>query len=130
MGFSSLFAVGGGAALGAWLRWWFGLWFNPLFPTIPLGTLTANLLGGYLMGLAMGWFAHNAAVPVEVRLAVTTGFLGGLTTFSTFSAETVTLFMRQEFGWSVVIIVTHVVGSLLMTLLGIYTVRFLTVGAS
>lgn len=119
-----LLAVGAGAAVGAWLRWWFGILFNPLFPTLPLGTLAANLVGGYLMGLAMAFFAEHAALPPEARLLLATGFLGGLTTFSTFSAETVTLLLRAQYGWSAAIIGLHVVGSLAMTVFGIWTVKF------
>lgn len=125
MGIYALLAIGGGAALGAWLRWGLSLLFNPLFPTLPLGTLIANLFGGYLMGLAMEFLTQHASLPIELRLAATTGFLGGLTTFSTFSAETVTTFARQEYGWGIVIIFAHVVGSLVLTTLGIFTVRLL-----
>lgn len=112
-------AVGSGAAAGAWLRWWFGLLFNPLFPTLPLGTLSANLLGGFLMGLAMGFLSHYEALAPEVRLLLTTGFLGGLTTFSTFSAETVTLIIRHQYVWVGAMLAAHVLGSLLTTLAGI-----------
>jgi CrcB protein len=114
-----------GAALGALLRWHLGLWLNPIFPTLPLGTLSANLIGGLLMGLAMEYFALNASVPPALRLAATTGFLGGLTTFSTFSAETVTLLMRREIGWSFASIGAHVLGSLAMTTLGVLIIRFI-----
>src|SRR5205807_3992604 len=85
--FPGFLAVGGGAAVGAWLRWWLGMLLNPLFPTLPLGTLAANLVGGYLMGIALAVLSHFEALPPEARLLITTGFLGGLTTFSTFSAE-------------------------------------------
>ena len=125
MGLYSFIAVGTGAAIGAVLRWWFGIWFNPLFPTVPLGTLAANLLGGYLMGLAVGYFALHESLAPEVRLFVTTGFLGGLTTFSTFSAETVTLLLREQTGWAALTILVHVAGSLSLTLLGILTVDWL-----
>ena len=114
-----LLAVGGGAAIGAWLRWWLGILLNPVFPTLPLGTLAANLIGGLLMGFAMGLVAHYESLPVEVRLLVMTGFLGGLTTFSTFSAETVTLLVREQFGWATVIVLAHLLGSILMTLSGV-----------
>ncbi|MFA7241257.1 MAG: fluoride efflux transporter CrcB [Sulfuricellaceae bacterium] len=120
-----LLAVGAGAAVGAWLRWWFGILFNPLFPTLPLGTLAANLVGGYLMGMAMAVFAEHPGLPPEARLLLATGFLGGLTTFSTFSAETVTLLLRAQYGWSAAIIGLHVAGSLAMTLCGIWTVKLL-----
>lgn len=116
-------AVGAGAAVGAWLRWWLGILLNPVFPTLPLGTLGANLLGGFLMGLAMGFLSHFESLAPEVRLLVTTGFLGGLTTFSTFSAETVTLILREQLGWTAVIILAHVAGSVLMTLAGIGVLR-------
>jgi len=120
-----LLAVGAGAAVGAWLRWWFGILFNPLFPTLPLGTLAANLVGGYLMGLVMTFFAEHPALPPEARLLLATGFLGGLTTFSTFSAETVTLLLRAQYGWTAAIIGVHVMGPLAMTIFGIWTVKFL-----
>ena len=119
MSFSGFIAVGGGAAAGAWLRWWLGMLLNPVFPTLPLGTLAANLLGGWLMGLAMGFLSHYESLPPEMRLLLTTGFLGGLTTFSTFSAETATLILREQYGWTAVTIAAHVIGSVLMTLVGI-----------
>jgi CrcB protein len=118
-------AVGIGAAIGAWLRWGLGLALNPAFPALPLGTLAANLIGGYLIGLATGFFAHAASIPPEVRLLVITGFLGGLTTFSTFSAEAVTLLARQQYGWAVMHIGSHLLGSLVMTVLGILTINYL-----
>jgi len=119
------FAVAVGAALGALLRWRLGVLLNPVFPTIPLGTVAANLIGGFIMGLCMEYFARNASIPPEVRLAVTTGFLGGLTTFSTFSAETSTLLLRRDFGWSATLIGAHLLGSLALTIAGIYCVRLL-----
>lgn len=123
MNLLGLVAVGAGAAVGAWLRWWLGILLNPVFPTLPLGTLAANLLGGFLMGLAMGFLSHFEALVPEVRLLVTTGFLGGLTTFSTFSAETVTLILHEQLGWTALIILVHVAGSVLMTLAGIGVLR-------
>lgn len=118
--------VGMGAALGAWLRWMLGSLLNPLFPTLPLGTLAANLLGAYLMGIAMQLLTQHAVLPPELRVAITTGFLGGLTTFSTFSAETVTLISRQEYLWSLTAILSHLMGSISLTILGIFTVKLLT----
>jgi len=122
MGWGGFIAVGIGAAAGAWLRWWLGVLMNPFLPALPLGTLAANLIGGYLMGIALGIFTHFASLPVEARLLITTGFLGGLTTFSTFSAEAVTLLTRQQYGWAAMHISSHVLGSLAMTGLGILTV--------
>lgn len=125
MNFLSFLAVGFGAFAGAVARWLLGLALNPLLPTLPLGTLAANLAGGLIMGGAMGVFSHYEALPVAWRLAITTGFLGGLTTFSTFSAETVTLLLRQQYAWVAAIIAAHLGGSLLMTLAGIGLVRLL-----
>ena len=101
---------------------------NPVFPTLPLGTLAANLLGGFLMGMAMHFLTQHAVLAPEIRLAITTGFLGGLTTFSTFSAETVTLLLREEYLWTLAIILAHVIGSVSMTLLGILAMKLLTTG--
>ena len=129
MAITSFLAVGFGAFLGAVLRWFFGIWLNPLLPTLPLGTLAANLLGGLVMGLAMGLFAQFQSLSPDVRLFVTTGFLGGLTTFSTFSAETVTLMLRQQYVWTCAIVGAHLFGSLLMTLLGIGLIHLLFRGA-
>lgn len=121
----SVIAVGGGAAAGAWLRWWLGIVLNPVFPTLPLGTLAANLVGGYLMGLAMGVLLQFEALPPEVRLLVTTGFLGGLTTFSTFSAEAATLLSREQWGWAAAHVALHLVGSVVLTFAGIATMKLL-----
>jgi CrcB protein len=123
MGIGGFAAVGIGAATGAWMRWGLGLLLNPLLPTLPLGTLAANLVGGYLMGIAMGFLTHYASLPAEARLLITTGFLGGLTTFSTFSAEAVTLLSRQQYGWAAAHVTSHLLGSLAMTLLGIFTIN-------
>ncbi|GAB2181926.1 fluoride efflux transporter CrcB [Denitratisoma sp. agr-D3] len=119
----SFIAIGIGAALGAWLRWGLGLLLNPLFPTVPLGTLAANLLGGYLVGVAVTVFHVNVELSPELRLFLITGFLGGLTTFSTFSAEVVALIQRAEYLWAAGAASVHLGGSLLMTLLGIWTIQ-------
>jgi len=125
MGLLAFLAVGFGAFAGALLRWLFGILLNPVLPYLPLGTLAANLLGGLIIGVAMGVFNQFQALPAELRLLITTGFCGGLTTFSSFSAETVVLLLRQQYGWTVAIITAHVLGSLLMTLAGIGLVRVL-----
>jgi CrcB protein len=122
---SAVAAIGVGAAVGAWLRWGLSLAFNPVFPTIPLGTLAANLIGGLLMGIAMELITRHAVMTPEMRLLVTTGFLGGLTTFSTFSAEVTTLLVRREWIWSLLTIGLHVVGSVALTMIGILAARAL-----
>jgi fluoride exporter len=123
MPWSAIIAVGGGAALGAWVRWGLGIALNPMFPTVPLGTLAANLFGGLLMGVAMELLTRHALLPREAQLLVTTGFLGGLTTFSTFSAEVVTLLLRREWLWGSLAIGGHVAGSLALTIAGMLITR-------
>lgn len=115
--------VGGG--LGCLLRWGLGALLNPLFPTIPMGTVAVNLLGGMLIGMASAFFNHSASLPPEWRLLIITGFLGGLTTFSTFSLEVVTLLVRREYGWGLGAAGLHLLGSLLMTALGMIVVNAL-----
>jgi len=115
----SFLVIGIGAALGAWLRWGFNVWFNPLLSQLPLGTLAANLVGGLLMGIMIALINRYPSFSPELRLALVTGFLGGLTTFSTFSGETVSLFLNREFIWGTLNVIGHVAGSLLMTLAGI-----------
>lgn len=124
----SFLAIGIGAALGAWTRWGLGLWLNPSLPELPLGTLSANLVGGYLVGLAIAFFLQHPGITPEWRLFIITGFLGGLTTFSTFSAETVTLLLRGQYLWGAGIIAAHLGGSLLMTVMGIQTIKWLQGG--
>ena len=125
MPWGGLLAVGGGAAVGAWLRWGLGALFNLVFPTLPLGTLAANLSGGLVMGFAMELITRHTLLSNEMRLLLTTGFLGGLTTFSTFSAEIVTLLMRRDYVWGGIAIAAHVVGSVALTIVGILMVRAL-----
>lgn len=103
------------------LRWLLGLALNPLFPTLPLGTLAANLLGGYCIGLAVSVFAAIPSIGAEWRLLIITGFLGALTTFSTFSAEVVSLLQHGRVFWAGSTVVLHVCGSLAMTFLGMGT---------
>jgi CrcB protein len=125
MNLTSFFAVLIGGSLGSVLRWMFGLALNPVLPALPLGTLAVNLSGGFIIGAAVGVFGHYENLPAEWRLFVITGFCGGFTTFSAFSAETVTSLLRGEYGWSVAIVLAHVCGSLLLTLAGIALVRAL-----
>ncbi len=121
----SVLAISLGAAFGAVSRWLLGLGLNAMFPTIPPGTLVANLLGGYLIGLALTFFAANPDLPPEWKLLVVTGFLGGLTTFSTFSAEVTALLQQGRLLWACGAIGVHVMGSLGMTLLGMATMHLL-----
>jgi CrcB protein len=125
MGVGSFVAIGVGAAFGAWSRWGLGLLLNSLHPAIPLGTLAVNLIGGYLIGIVMAVLSGEHSISPEMRLLITTGFLGGLTTFSTFSAESVDLLTRAQYGWASVHIMSHLFGSLLMTALGFLSIQLL-----
>lgn len=125
MTFYAFIAVGLGAAIGAWLRWGMGFWLNPVMPQLPLGTLAVNLIGGYFIGLAVAFFMQHPGLSPEWRLFIITGVLGGLTTFSTFSAETVASLVRGQYAWSLAIVAAHLSGSLLMTLLGMQTFKWL-----
>lgn len=122
----SVIAIAGGAGLGALLRWFLGLQLNALFPTIPPGTWAANIIGGYVIGLAVAFFAANPTLDPEWRLLIVTGFCGGLTTFSTFSAETMTLLQTGRVGWAMGAIAVHVTGSLLATAAGLLTYSLLS----
>jgi CrcB protein len=120
----SIVAISLGASLGALLRWWLGDRLNAVFPLLPPGTLAANLIGGYIIGVAVAFFASFPAIPAEWRLFVITGFCGGLTTFSTFSAEVVGLIQGGEPLWALAEVGTHVAASLIMTFAGMATVVF------
>lgn len=120
-----ILAIAVGSVLGGVLRWSLGLKLNSLLPTIPPGTLVANLIAGYLVGLAVAYFAQAPHLSPEWRLLVITGFCGGLSTFSTFSAEIVSLLQRGLYSWAISAIVVHVAGSVVMTLAGIATVVWL-----
>jgi CrcB protein len=121
----SIVAISVGASVGALLRWWLGNQLNSLFPAIPPGTLFANLIGGYVIGVAIALFASYTAVPPEWRLFVITGFCGGLTTFSTYSAELVTLLQQGRVLWACGAAAAHLAGSVLMTFAGIGTVGWI-----
>jgi fluoride exporter len=123
--FKSVLAICIGSSLGALLRWWLGLVLNAHFPSIPPGTLAANLIGGYVIGVAVAVFALYGAIAPEWRLFVITGFCGGLTTFSTYSAEIVTLLQQGRMLWAVTHAAAHLAGSVLMTFAGIGTVALL-----
>lgn len=120
MRFSAFLAIALGGFAGSWVRWILGLLLNHLFPLLPPGTLAANLLGGFIMGCMMGIFEHFQTLPAAVRLFVLTGFLGSLTTFSTFSAEANKLFLHGHYLWFGLHIAAHLFGTLSMTMLGIF----------
>ena len=120
-----MLAVFIGAGFGACLRFALGVGLNRVVPQLPLGTLAANLIGGYLVGIAIALLAWRSELSPLWRLTLITGFLGGLTTFSTFSAEVVQALSRGAFGWAAAIALTHLAGSLALTALGLWTVRAL-----
>jgi CrcB protein len=121
----ALVSICAGACLGAVARWQLGLWLNPrpdlLGASIPMGTLAANLIGGYLVGLVVGVLQAMPELNPLWRLALVTGFLGALTTFSSFSAEVVTMLVQQRYALALATTTLHVVGSLLLTLLGLHS---------
>ena len=120
---SGAIAVAIGAVLGAWSRWGLSYLFNALWPSLPPGTLAANLVGAYLIGFSIELFSLHKGIPPEAALLVNTGFMGSLTTFSTFSAEAVTLLTQGQYIWAIFHITSHLVGSLMLTVLGIATSR-------
>ena len=125
----SILSIFIGAGLGALLRWVLSLGLNAVFPAIPLGTFAANMLGGYLIGVAAVFFSFKAGLPPEWRLFVITGFIGGLTTFSTFSAEVVTSLAQGQLGWAIAEAGMHLFGSFALTALGMWTARIWLVAA-
>ena len=121
----SVVAVSIGASSGALLRWWLGTQLNGLFPTIPPGTLAANLIGGYIIGLAIAFFSSYTDLSPEWRLVIVTGFCGGLTTFSTFSAELVALMQQEQLLATCAAAAAHFGGSVIMTFAGIGTIAWI-----
>lgn len=119
----SFVAIGLGAAFGAWLRWGLGLWLGGVHDKVQLGTLAANLGGGYLIGIALGFFASYPHLSPEWRLFAITGFLGGLTTFSTFSGEAMLLLQRGDYGWALAHSLLHLAGSITCCIAGFATWR-------
>jgi fluoride exporter len=122
----SILAVGIGGALGSLFRWFLGIRLNAVFPLLPLGTLASNVIAGYVIGVAVAFFGRWPGLAPEWRLFVITGLMGGLSTFSTFSAEVVQRIQEGRFGWAAGEIAIHVAASLLMTILGIATVSLVT----
>jgi CrcB protein len=125
----SILSIFIGAGLGALLRWALSLGLNAVFPAIPLGTLASNLIGGFLIGIAAVFFTVKAGLPPEWRLFVITGFMGGLTTFSTFSAEVVTALAQGQLGWALAEAAVHLVGSFTLTALGMWMARIWLIAA-
>ena len=121
----SILAIFFGAGLGALLRAGFNLLTVSFASVIPMGTLLSNLVGGYLIGIAVAYFGNNPSLSPEWRLLVITGFLGGLTTFSSFSAEIVAFMQRGEITWALGTALVHLIGSLALTFLGILTYQAL-----
>ncbi len=119
----NMLAVGVGAMLGAWLRWGLGIWLAAAHPRLALGTVVVNLAGGYLIGLAMGFFAASPGLEPAWRLFAITGFLGGLTTFSAFSGEAMVLLQRGDYGWALAHTALHVLGSVFCCIAGFATWR-------
>ncbi len=119
----SFVAIALGATLGAWLRWGLSLWLNARLETLPLGTLLANIGGGFMVGIAVGVFENFPELSPEWRLLVVTGFLGGLTTFSTFSAESVLLLQRGAYGWAMLHSGLHLLGSIAACMAGLVAWR-------
>ncbi len=116
-------AIAIGAMLGAWLRYFLGLTMNPVLRNLPLGTLAANLGGGFMIGVAVAFFGSNPNLPPAWRLFVITGFMGGLTTFSSFSAESMGLLQTGEYGWAMAHTAVHVLGSLACCFAGYATYK-------
>lgn len=123
--FQSIFLVSAGAAIGASLRWGLGLWLNSLFSSLAFGTLVANFIGCFLMGILLAAFWTVPQFSPEWRLFLVTGFLGALTTFSSFSGEVIELFFKEEWGNGLFVLVSHLVGCLIFTVLGIYFFRLI-----
>lgn len=121
----SILAVGIGGALGSLFRWFLGIRLNSVLSALPLGTLAANVIAGYVIGVAVAFFARMPELSPEWRLFVITGLMGGLSTFSTFSAEVVQRLQQGRLGWAFAEIGIHVAASLLMTALGIATVSLI-----
>ena len=126
----SMIAIAVGASLGAWCRWGLSLWLDPIHGRLSMGMLAANLVGAYMVGLALAWFAVHPSVSPPWRLFIVTGLLGGLTTFSAFSADTVRLLMREQYGWALITVLVHVLGSFALTAAGFASLRMLRSNAT
>lgn len=121
--FQSLLAVIVGGSVGCVIRWLLSVRLNALFPNLPPGTLLVNLIGGFIIGMALAWFIRQPQLNPVWKLLITTGLCGGMTTFSTFSAEVIALIQTGNYTWAMISVFTHVIGSLLMTFLGFALIR-------
>lgn len=122
--YTSALLIGLGAVLGAWSRWGLGIAFNTMLPNLPLGTLLANLSGGLMMGVVLGLIGLGSIENPGLRLMITTGFLGGLTTFSAFTGESLSLLQKNEYFWAMLHASSHVLGALLMAAIGFAVVQY------
>tara|TARA_B110000305_G_C18862862_1_gene369538 strand:+ start:84 stop:473 length:390 start_codon:yes stop_codon:yes gene_type:complete len=124
---TNFLVVGFAAAIGAWLRWGVGYVLYLLYPTLPLGTLAVNLLGGFLMGLSIAYFQTSTSqISEELKLFINVGFLGGLTTFSAYTSDIFSFLQKGEVQTSFLFLVSHVFGALIMAYVGWQTIIFLT----
>lgn len=121
----TLVAIVVGGSAGSILRWLLSVRLNAIFPSLPPGTLTVNLVGGFIIGGAMAYFLRNPELDPAWKLLIITGFCGGLTTFSTFSMEIVGLMQSGNYLWAMISVFTHVIGSLLMTFAGFWLISLL-----
>ena len=121
----SLLSIALGSVIGAWLRWGISLRFNSVFENIPFGTVIVNLIGAFIIGLAVSFFSNSSISP-NYKLFVVTGFCGALTTFSTFSVEIVEFLQASKLEYAISTIAIHVIGSLIFTVLGILSYQFFT----
>jgi len=119
----SFIMVGAGGVLGCWCRYILSDLLNPIVPHLPLGTLAANWIAGFVMGCLIGLFQRVQRLSVELRLFTATGLIGGLSTYSTFDSEAISLLLAGHYGWFAAHIATHVIGTLALTLLGIYVMH-------
>ncbi|HSI44189.1 MAG TPA: fluoride efflux transporter CrcB [Methylotenera sp.] len=124
LNFNNALAIGLGATLGAWARWLLGIFFNQILANLPIGTLIANLSGGLMMGAVLGFIGLGSLDNQSLRLFITTGFLGGLTTFSAFTGESLSLLQKQEYCWAAIHTSSHVFGALFMAGLGYTLVQY------
>lgn len=121
--FNNLLAVAVGGVIGSVLRWLVSVWLNPVLPAVPLGTLTVNIVGGFIIGMALAYFIARPDTPVAVRLLITSGFCGGFTTFSAFSAEVIGFMVEGRSAYAFATIAANLIGALGATFAGMKTMQ-------